>query len=831
MASRSVIVLIAYLLSGSGLTWLSHTLDQRLKTETGLVQTFDRTQPDRRRVFRRITPRVDLTFLNDDPSLPVRFIEVRWNGVWNLPEGGQVDLFAGGDDFVGVRIDGELVIQRHPGVGMSTESARVTLDPGLHRLSVQYLQEGGGYSLNVQWAPAGGRPRPFDPERLFPRPPEPEQLVVNGRLRMLRATVMGVWIVPPLLLLLWVGWPTAVRIARHGVPAAAREAWAWYDAASTGFGAGSTRTATDTKRSAVLVTAAAVALFGLPLFYGLGSQDLHNDEAIYSYAVDRIVETGEWLTPELIPHTGAPGDPGDHTEPFLEKPPLKFWIVTLPMSLGLLPRNEFGLRFWDALIAVAAFGYVFLIGRRLVDWVCGAAAVFLLFVHVPLMFGHGLRSNVMEAPLVLAYAGGMYHFLAWSENEGAARWRHILAFAGWFTLGFMTKFVAALFLPMVVGLAALGFPDWRRRLWTDRWRWAAGILVALVLIVPWFAYEHVLFGSYFWDTIFGAHVYDRMRGTLAPEHAQPWSFYFDQLRIQLRAGGMLWWAGAGSALWLLESIRRRSKAGALILAWYIVPMGIISFSVAKLYHYSFPFLLPVALLGAFPAALLVRLASVFHDCVAKASWASRVPHVRYAAFAVPLTFLIYAWPMLQYGRVIESFGRPVRPLSALRACLVDGSDRLRLKRTDSDWRSRLYVHLPRGVGLTHNYYYYFRSLDEWERLESASDAHLYARLFVPGRQAPTVIFEEDYESFLLRIRSPALGEELRALASGSRDAASTTLADDPASVLREGSLPAAVRLGRAGTTQTLILLPGPLATCQAVAVGAGGQAFEAGTDL
>ena len=79
--------------------------------------------------------------------------------------------------------------------------------------------------------------------------------------------------------------------------------------------------------------------FCLPLFVGLGTPDLGTDEAIYSFAVDRILETGDWLVPKSSP---------SETDPFLEKPPLKFWIVALPIKAGLLPHDEFGLRFVDA---------------------------------------------------------------------------------------------------------------------------------------------------------------------------------------------------------------------------------------------------------------------------------------------------------------------------------------------------------------------------------------------------------------------------------------------------------------------------------------------------
>ena len=102
---------------------------------------------------------------------------------------------------------------------------------------------------------------------------------------------------------------------------------------------------TGKRTSTLLGVLAVVLLFGLPLFFGLASENLRNDEAIYSYAVDRIVESGNWLTPESIPQSAVPGDLHDRAGAFLEKPPLKFWIVALPIKLGLLPHDEVGLRF------------------------------------------------------------------------------------------------------------------------------------------------------------------------------------------------------------------------------------------------------------------------------------------------------------------------------------------------------------------------------------------------------------------------------------------------------------------------------------------------------
>ena len=583
-------------------------------------------------------------------------------------------------------------------------------------------------------------------------------------------------------------------------------------------------------------------LFGLPLFFGLTSQDLNNDEAIYSYAVDRMLEGESWLTPRSSPQTVYPGDPGTHAGVFFEKPPLKFWIVALPIQLGLLPHDEFGLRFWDALFGAVAFLYVFLIGRRLVDPLCGLAAVFLLFINGALLFEHGLRSTVMEAPLFLAYTGGIYHFLAWSESDRRSdRWRHIIAFAGWFTLGFMTKFVAAIFLPMVVGVTALCLPDWRRRLRADRWRWIAGALSSTALILPWFVYQYADNGAYFWNVIFGAHIYDRVRGTLHPDHARPWSFYFTRLHAHLTQVGALGWVIAGGALWITQSVRRPWNGGVLIVVWFLLPVGIISLSVAKLGWYMYPFLPPVALVGGYAVSRVVQLARRLHagsggvlHLVERAGLGSRSKRhsrpddhdpstlsrtARHAAFAGTLALVVYLWPVAQYAATFDALDDHRRPLSALRHCLVEQFDELTLVAPDTV--SRMYIHLPEGQGLTHNYYCYYRVLGQWERLVSPTDADLYRRLFVPGHRAPTLMFGRDLQAFLQRIGSPDFGVALRALGAEI---------GDPALMATESGelLPAAtaVRLGRAGTTAAVVVLPGPLAGCADELLAEGGTLVE-----
>jgi len=337
------------------------------------------------------------------------------------------------------------------------------------------------------------------------------------------------------------------------------------------------------------------ALFCLPLFIGLGRTDLQSDEAIYSFGADVMVADGDWLTPKSSPSANVA---------FLEKPPLKFWIVAAPIRLGLLPDNEFGLRFWDAVFGGVAFLYLFAIGRRIGGPMCGMAAVLMLFVHRPLLFEHGLRSNNMEASLLLAYCGGICHFLLWRESNEHARGRlHVLAVTLYFVLGFMTKFVAALFLPAII--AAVLMPRRTDRLWlVQRWReLLAAAALAGLLIAPWFIYQHLRVGAAFWEDILASSVYTRLTTYLNPEHVQPWHFYVTSIWNQLVAARTELWILGGLGLLLWRTLRKGWFDGATILLWFALPMGVISIGTSKLYHYAYPFLPPLALAGGYLAAV------------------------------------------------------------------------------------------------------------------------------------------------------------------------------------------------------------------------------------
>lgn len=541
-------------------------------------------------------------------------------------------------------------------------------------------------------------------------------------------------------------------------------------------------------------------LFCLPLFVGLRSLDLETDEAIYSFAVDKILEDGEWLQPKSSP---------SETAVFLEKPPLKFWIVAAPIRAGLLPHDEFGLRFWDALFGALGFAYVFAIGCRLAGPVCGGIAVLALFVHAPLLFEHGLRTNSMEGPLFLAYCGGVYHFLQWGGARETRRGRHAMAVGLYFVLGFLTKFVAAIFLPAVLGLGALLVPPVRQRLWHDRRRWLRVSGVALLLIAPWFIYAQIVFGSLVWHTMLAEHVYARFTTSLNPEHIHPWSFYLTSMWEGFVAAKLQWFAVGGVVTLVVQTVRRRWFDGAVVLIWAILPLLLISLGSSKLYHYAYPFLPPMALAIGYPFALammllpglLRRVLAAVEDGMSRASsrWSAAVSRpsalslstvVIWLAAAIGIWTLLFGQARLEIGRMVlfKSSGlvRPivvillaatlVRRSASIAALVVALSlawwlpipdyhemlDRLteqrhplrdaaaciqRVERQEAPAAPPgLYV--DTDSSMWHPIYYYFRRLQPWTRQETPSPERLAARLRDPALIGPSLVQELRYRDYL-----------------------------------------------------------------------------------
>jgi len=575
---------------------------------------------------------------------------------------------------------------------------------------------------------------------------------------------------------------------------------------------------------------------------------MHNDEAIYSYAVERMIDTGDWLTPRSIPTDW----------PFLEKPPLKFWLVSAGITSGLLPRTEGGMRFLDGVFGGVALIYVFLIGRLLAGPICGLVACLVLFTINPLLFDHGLRSNNMDASVMLGYAGGVYHFARWVQSQVRAS-AHAAAVVAYFYLALMTKLVAALFLPAICVVALLwgGRPVKRLTVaWKD-WLWPAIAVIALA--TPWFAYQTAIKGQEFWDILIGQHVYRRFTSSLDVSHVQPWHFYVTATWHELGWSGSQIVVALGAALLVFTALRGQSWIARLVVVWLVVPYVGISFGTSKLLHYAYPFWPPVGLgagllvakiVDALDGAWAKRAATAIGGLMPRrlAAWVGTGARLRNWTAGLALVALVIAgvtaaigpWKIWIGHVPIFSNSSVVRPLvfSFLLLCIVGyalsvvrmiGAIALLLLlpfgkyveniqrtatiehplRATRDCMARLVragtvpargVFSASGEVLNHTYYYYLWREGPWVVADAFSPDAVQQRLLDPSQQTPILIAKPDFE-------------QLTQLWDATASATPTRAGERRETVVWNGL---------AVQDSVALLLPGPYAACLQPVREAGG---------
>ncbi len=318
-----------------------------------------------------------------------------------------------------------------------------------------------------------------------------------------------------------------------------------------------------------------VVLPALVLYPRLDFRLLEPDEGRYAEIAREMLVRGDWVVPHL------------EGEPYLDKPPLLYWLVVLSYRL-------FGVHAWAARLvpAAAVHGTVlvtYLFGRRLVGERAAVRGAVLLAL-TPGLAGMG-RLLVLDGLLTFWVTLGV--FAGYSALQAHPRRRVGLAFlcAAACGLGVLTKGPVAVVL-VVMPLAlhrwltagTLAVPP----------RAVIGFAAVIILInAPWYVAVSLArpeFGAYF----FVKHNLERF---LAPfDHLEPVWYYAPVLLGGLLPATVLLW---GFARWLLagdaDAARARTPAlGFCLLAggWCVL---FFTLSGSKLPTYIMPAFAPLAL--------------------------------------------------------------------------------------------------------------------------------------------------------------------------------------------------------------------------------------------
>ena len=141
------------------------------------------------------TSDISLGFLDEQTSLPRQNFSARWRGFFFVSEAQSIEFFAGGNDEVELRVDGEVLLTRNLREGMRTIGKRMSLEAGAHQIAIDYQQFGGGMALNIQRALNGQPPAPFSPAELFATQVDSRHVRLLNIARWMRRITPYVWLV------------------------------------------------------------------------------------------------------------------------------------------------------------------------------------------------------------------------------------------------------------------------------------------------------------------------------------------------------------------------------------------------------------------------------------------------------------------------------------------------------------------------------------------------------------------------------------------------------------------------------------------------------------
>ena len=264
-------------------------------------------------------------------------------------------------------------------------------------------------------------------------------------------------------------------------------------------------------------TSLIVLVLGVIIFIlDLGKTGLVDETPpLFAAAARAMSESGDWLTPKVNGMFR------------FDKPPLIYWLMSFFYSL---PKNEI----WDSLGTLSArlpsaLGSLFLmlmIGDTLFCWPQKGDRQFLTPIVASLGFALSpliiIWSRTAVSDALLTGTLGISLLLFWRRMASKNNDQCISA---WVFLGFaiLTKGPVAFVLAALTIISFLFCQkNWERLLCKINPK--KGILITILISIPWYILELIKEGKPFWDSFFGYHNFQRYT-SVVNNHAEPFWFF------------------------------------------------------------------------------------------------------------------------------------------------------------------------------------------------------------------------------------------------------------------------------------------------------------------
>lgn len=336
------------------------------------------------------------------------------------------------------------------------------------------------------------------------------------------------------------------------------------------------------QRGVLLLFISFLAMYLLP---GIYSHSPWKQDENYSFGIiQTMYETGNWLVP-----TNA-------GEPFMEKPPLYYWVATMTSHLlsGFMPLYD-AARSASLVFSVINFSFFILLARRFFQakdftdariWVA-----FALYACAPGIIRHS-HDMFTDVALMAGATIGLYGLL------GLLQQQKMRMSALWLSIGtIVTMLSKGVFIPGVLWICLFLSPVFLAQCRTKRfWLYslAAG-LVALIAILPWpiqlYLQHPDLFMVWFWENNIG-----RFFGFSVEKLGAKANLTRIPAAVSLLAlpSGLL-----AVAYFLRHPIKRLLNTNEYLLTLFpLLGIVFLQISASGRALYLLPFIAPMAILGA-----------------------------------------------------------------------------------------------------------------------------------------------------------------------------------------------------------------------------------------
>lgn len=304
----------------------------------------------------------------------------------------------------------------------------------------------------------------------------------------------------------------------------------------------------------------------LIVFFNLGGIPLLDpDEPVYAETPKEMFTFNEFVSPRI------------YGEYWYDKPPMYYWLVAA--SYKIFGVNEFAARFPSAALAVACTLVVYLSGRRLFNERAGMAGALVLATCIEYFYLG--KAAVTDITLLFFLSVSLLSFIE-------KRYYTAYIFAGLATL---TKGPIGLLFPGgIIFFYLLATRNWSQ---LKSMKLIPGLLIYVIVAVPWYVIMYNIHGSIFIDTFLGFHNITRFT---SPEHPEGvlWYYYIPVLIV----GFFPWTAIMLQSIW--TSLTRSGSNFSVLLflnIWALFIFIFFTISQTKLVSYILPMYPPLAMLA------------------------------------------------------------------------------------------------------------------------------------------------------------------------------------------------------------------------------------------